>query len=210
MSGAPVSYIGTTDERVILAGLREGRAAAYHALYHCYSDRVFRTAVGALGDEAAARDAVQETFVRVFHKVHTFEERSSLGSWIFRIAVNLCLHVLEKREVRARHAELESAPAGVETADPAASPEATAMRRQQLRRLEAVLRGLSAKERLTFLLHYVEEFTADEIAGMLGEGRGTVLKRLQRTRQEIAETLRTAASDRITDGRSETRDARGK
>jgi RNA polymerase sigma factor (sigma-70 family) len=59
-------------------------------------------------------------------------------------------------------------------------------------RVNGIIERLEPKKRMTFLLHYVDDLTADEIGEIMGEGRGTVLKRLKRIRSELMERIRRA------------------
>ena len=174
---------GKGAEGALLEGLREGREGAFEALYHQYSGRVHRLALRFLHDEEQARNALQETFLRVFRKVHTFRGDSGLGTWIYRIASNICLNEIRRPE----HTRLRRLGEDEEMAEQDAPVDEQASRREIMERVSEIISTLEPKKRITFIMFYVEDLTADEIAEVLGEGRGTVLKRLQRTRAEVVE-----------------------
>ena len=75
-------------DHALIAQVRNGEAAAFEKLMRRYNQRVFRAARSVLRDDAEAQDVVQETFVRAFRHLQDFEERSSVGTWLTRIAVN--------------------------------------------------------------------------------------------------------------------------
>ena len=87
------------DERT-LAELRRGHWAAMEELVHRYQDRLFATVLRLVGHPEDAADLVQETFVRAMQNVARFEGKSSLYTWLFRIAVNLSLSHRRSRSYR--------------------------------------------------------------------------------------------------------------
>jgi RNA polymerase sigma-70 factor (ECF subfamily) len=182
-AGVSPLFKGEGAEGALLEGLREGREGAFEALYHQYCGRVHRLALRFLHDDEQARNALQETFLRVFRKVHTFRGDSGLGTWIYRIATNICLNEIRRPE----HSRLRRLGDEEEMVEQDASVDEQASRRELMERVSEIVSRLEPKKRITFLMFYVEDLTADEIAEVLGEGRGKVLKRLQRTRAEVVE-----------------------
>ena len=78
------------SEQEMLAALRRRDPAAFSQLFETYSDRIYRLAVGLLENEIEAEGVVQDTFMRLFERLDQFEGRSKLGTWIYRVAYNLC------------------------------------------------------------------------------------------------------------------------
>ena len=166
------------DPPELLAGLREGRPDAYRSLYHRHLERVLALTYKLLRDRHDAEEAAQETFVRVFRAVGQFRHDSKLSTWIHRIAVNICLDELQRRP--RRHT--------VDFPELLASDEdleGDAIDRQQAAELEAILDSLTPIKSTTFYLHYMDGMTATEIGELLSEGRGNVVKRLERVRDEV-------------------------
>lgn len=184
------------DEARLVEALRQGSPHAFESLYHLYVDRVAGLARLLLRG-GPVDDAVQETFLRVFRNIATFREEARLTTWIHRIAVNVCISELRKQTVRRAR---EGAVAQPER--PKDLEEATSAR-QAGGALLAILREMEPAKQSTFYLHHVEGMSAAEIGEVLGEPRGTVLKRLQRTRAEVLQRWRD------THGSLEGRRARG-
>lgn len=170
-----------TDESVLVEGLRTGNAAAYQSLYVLYADRVIAV-VRLLLPDAFVDDAVQDTFISVYKGIDSFRSDARLGTWIHRIAFNTAMTSLRRQGARKR-AESVIADHQQEPAD----AEAGAIDRLAGDTLFTLLKQLDPPKRTAFWLHHVAGMTAVEIGEILGEQRGTVLKRLQRTRVELTQ-----------------------
>ena len=164
----------------MLDALRAGSQDAFRSLYVHYLPRVANLCRVLLRN-TGVEDAVQETFLKVFRNVQNFRGDSRLTTWIHRIATNVCLSELRHRgQWRGREEELTE----THLADDH-DTEAELVLRQSGHQLQAMLDQLDPLKRTTFYLHHVEGLTATEIGEVLGEQRGTVLKRLQRTREDL-------------------------
>ncbi len=168
--------LGRKDEALLLADLKQGVPEAFEMLYHHYVGRVLGLARQMLRDRAAAEDAAQETFIRVYRSVHRFRGDARLSTWIHRIATNVCLTELERRARRGVDMELSQIP---DRGGP--TPSATDLRLS----LDALLERIEPRKRAAFYLCHVEGLSAAEVAAGLDESRDAVLKRLQRTRREL-------------------------
>jgi RNA polymerase sigma-70 factor, ECF subfamily len=168
-------------------------------LAHCYR---------MLGSLDEAEDLVQETYLRAWRSYGTFEGRSSLRSWLYRIATNVCLTALEQRGRRALPSGLGApaddpdAPitlpgAGVSWVEPipdarvvsdAADPAEVVAAGEGLRlALIASLQYLAPRQRAVLLLREVLGFPAAEVAAMLGISTAAVKSALQRGRARLGE-----------------------
>ncbi|MDE3230530.1 MAG: RNA polymerase sigma factor, partial [Chloroflexota bacterium] len=78
----------TPDDATLLAGLRTGDPTAFAAFYDTHVDRVYRLAIGILGNEADAEEVTQATFVSAMRAIDHFEPHASLKAWLYRIAHN--------------------------------------------------------------------------------------------------------------------------
>ncbi len=159
-----------------------------------------------LGSAFEAEDAVQDTMVRAWKGLERFEGRSSLRSWLYRIATNVCLDVLQARQRRARPMDL--GPAGsAEAPDLTTLPEATwitpipdgrvlpevadpaelAVARDSIRlAFIAALQHLPPRQRAVLILREVLSWPATEVAALLDTSVASVNSALQRARSTIA------------------------
>ncbi len=161
-----------------------GAEAAFERLYRRHVARVNALArwLGG-GDAGDAEDAVQEIFVRVWQKLHTFGGQSAFSTWLHRVAVNL---LLRRRQRLAIHRKRE-------TADEAPLLEAPARaERPELRiAIERAVGVLPAGAREVFVLHDMEGYKHEEIGKLLGIDPGTSRSQLHRARQLLRQRLAT-------------------
>src|SRR6187401_2132823 len=87
-------------EADILARARSGDTAAFRALVDRHARTVFRLAYRMTGNEHDAEDVVQEAFLKAYRSLGSFEERSQVSSWLYRIASNCAFDVLRRRQRR--------------------------------------------------------------------------------------------------------------
>ncbi len=158
-----------------------GDEGAERALYDAHVDRVYRLAYRLAGDADLAQDFTQETFVRAFSKLHEFQRRSALATWLHAITVSVSLNALRKvRKIREREVTFEDVP-GV-----AATREAEPDLKQ---RLSAAIAALPEHYRAVFVMYDMEGYSHEEIGTVLGVPVGTSKARLSRAREKLREQL---------------------
>lgn len=189
--------LGPKEEKILIKQLRKGAPEAFKLLYHHFTGRVLGLTRQLLRDPAGAEDAAQETFIRVFRSIHKFRGDCRLATWIHRIATNVCLTELKRTQ---RRSTWETERSFVDDTRELARVETP--RREIALTLTQLLHRLEQRKQVTFYLSHVEGLSASEIATVLGEKRGTVLKRLQRTRLELLEMWQEAAGQSRGEGQS--------
>ncbi|MER5179449.1 sigma-70 family RNA polymerase sigma factor [Streptomyces sp. NPDC002896] len=175
-----------------------------------------------LGSSFEAEDAVQDTMVRAWRSYDRFEGRSSLRSWLYRIATNVCLDMLNAGNRRARPMDLtESTPLAHAALNPrpdhtwlepmpdarvlpeVSDPAEAAVAKESVRlAFMAALQQLPPKQRAVLILREVLAWKASEVAELLGTSVASVNSALQRARATLAEnggSLDTATADPLDD-----------
>lgn len=167
-----------------------GDAIAERALYDAHVERVYRLMHRMAGDPDLAADFTQETFIRAFQRLDQFRGDSSLATWLHTIAVSVALNGLRKvQRIRGRTDDIENTP-GLTVQPRGFTGDLRA-------RLHSAVDALSEKLRPVFLMHDVEGYTHDEIAGTLGIPVGTSKARLFDARAKLRLALAAFAGDHI-------------
>lgn len=198
---------GSVTDQDLVARLRIGDTAALEVLMERYADRVYRLAHGITGNAADTEEVVQDVFLTVFRKIHTFEGRSALGSWIYRVTTNAALI---KR--RGRHPEREVSldsplpaflPDGHRagdqaylTADWSQTPEADLLSKETREILHRAIANLPDEYRVVVVLRDVQGLSNEEVAEVVGESVACVKSRLHRARMVLREHLTLALRPR--------------
>ena len=173
-----------SDEE-LLRGFGGGDRGALGALAGRYERPLLSLARAILGSDDLAADAVQETWLRVIRYAGGFNGRSSVKTWIYRIAINQCRNLLSARPVEVGEAGGEMAAAGGESAAAGDDPVKAAMRQDEAERLKLAVEGLSPPLRETVLLCYTHGLTHDEAAEAMGIPVGTVKSRVHAALEEL-------------------------
>jgi RNA polymerase sigma-70 factor (ECF subfamily) len=156
------------DTEAALAQARQGDGDAFRVLVEAHARRAFSLAFRLTGSEQDAEDVVQESFIRAYRRLPSFESRANFGTWLHRIVVNCAID-----SIRARHpqaAELDADVTEVVEFVPAdtPSPERLARSAEVRRHVAASMGKLTALERVAFVLRHDEGRSIDEIGRTLG------------------------------------------
>jgi RNA polymerase sigma-70 factor (ECF subfamily) len=158
-----------SDERERLERFRRGEPGAFNVLYAEYGPRLYRFGLRLCGGAVAdAEDLTQEVFLAAFRSLHQFEGRSSLSTYLYRIAV---YRWRQMKDARCRGEE--TLDDGREPAAPAASSDPARLGAARME-MDAALASLPAAQRAAFLLVKSEGLTCKEAADALGIPVGTV------------------------------------
>jgi RNA polymerase sigma-70 factor (ECF subfamily) len=165
-------------------------------LYHRYASRVHRLAWRLLGNEADADDVTQEVFLHVLEKLPTFRGEASIGTWLYRVALNTALAYRRQRTKARLHradylrevlfARRHCRPASRRRAS---APERHALEQERRRMIEAAIASLPPPYREVCLLADVEEQDRRAIADRLGLSLAGVRSRLHRARSLLREAV---------------------
>jgi RNA polymerase sigma-70 factor (ECF subfamily) len=193
-------------EEALLAAAKDGNSEAFRALIEPLGRELAAYAYRMLGGFQDAEDALQETRLKAWRQLSSYEPNASFRAWVYRIATNTCLDMLRKArrrvlpqdvggpvapgpptsEIRTDIAWLEPYPDALLPAAVDADPERT-LRLQQSVRLALVraLQLLPPRQRAALILHDVLDWSVDDVAGMLETTRAAVNSALQRARATV-------------------------
>jgi RNA polymerase sigma-70 factor (ECF subfamily) len=181
------------DDRRPLNSLRAGRSEAFAELVHGHYQAVYRFLIHMTGDVQRAEDLTQETFATAWERLPTFQGRSTLATWLHRIAYTKFIDgQRSERRVTTLHGRLTSPGHGP------ADPLETAMAADEARRLYQALDGLEPANRTVLVLHYLQGLSYREMALVLDEPGGTVKWRTGEALKSLRNLLGEEVSDHAT------------
>lgn len=170
----------TPVARLVLRA-QSGDASAFDELMVAHERRVVAIAWRMLGNREEARDAAQETFLRVYRHLHKFDSERDFSAWLYRITINVCRDQARKRGRLPTGTEVENA-ASLASHD---DIEASALRSQQRAMVLRALASLTQKERAALVLRDLEGLATDEVARILGSTPTTVRSQVSSARVKI-------------------------
>jgi RNA polymerase sigma-70 factor (ECF subfamily) len=181
---------GTGDgERRLVEAARRGDHRAFEALVVKYQDRIYRVVQRMVGGSDVVDDIAQEVFIRAYRSIGDFKGESSLYTWLYKIALNLCRNYYRTRGRRPVHEEIgEDGSATVLEAE-GGSPEDEVFRREFWEQLRRGLDGLAEEQREAVVLCDLEGMSYEEMADVMGIPIGTVRSRIFRGRRALQERL---------------------
>jgi len=165
---------------------KQGDESAFRHLVEQHAARVRAAVLGMLGDTTEADDVAQEVFIRFYRHIDDFRGDAQLGTYLTRIAINLSLNELKRRQRKNRWLTVlqPGGPAGG-VADAGADP----ARMEERDRVLWAIRQLEPDFRAVVLLRLVEGYSVKETAEILGLPQGTVASRLARAQSRLKRKL---------------------
>jgi RNA polymerase sigma-70 factor (ECF subfamily) len=167
-----------------------GRQAAYSELLTRHRATVFRISRHHSGDDDAALDLTQQSFIAAFAALKRFDPSRSFAHWISRIAINKCHDRARRRKIRQFFSFARPLDAAHDVADPAIAADTQAADRQELQRTMAAIAILPAKLKEVLILRTIEGRSQAETAAILKVSEKAVETRLYRAREKLGAILR--------------------
>lgn len=171
-------------ERELVEACKGGDRDALRQIFERYRDRVYSIALRFSGDESAAMDIAQDTFVKLFAAIPKFRGDSALETWIYRMVVNCCFD-----HRRRSHRLSPRADAVLSTLRASADALGDLLREEVSVNLQQAIERLSPPLRMVVVLRYTEGLSYEEIAQALDCTPGTVASRLNRAHKALGQKL---------------------
>jgi len=171
------------DENVLIDRILNGERQLYAQLVDRYKSYAFAIARKIVETKPEAEEAAQDAFIKAFHYLKGFNRQAKFSTWLYRIVFNTAVSYRRKSKQRFEVIEnvslpyLEQADAGSEKMD-------------QLKFLNQALDRLNESDRLSIKLYYLQEFSLEEVADMMGQNQNTIKVRVHRARLRLAEELK--------------------
>ena len=178
-----------TSEGALVHRAQAGEEAAFREIVERYQSKVFSIIHGVVRQRNDVEDIAQQVFAKVYVSIKSFDFRSSLITWIYKITVNECFDYLRKRKVRKLVYESdlsEDEVRRVDNSEPLTGRQvpvdATLARRDYVLKL---LTRVSEEERMLLMLKEVEGYSVEELAEKTGMNENTIKVKLFRARQKL-------------------------
>jgi len=168
----------------LVARYRAGDADAFETLYRQHAARIYTLACRMAGSPEDGEDLLQEIFLQAHRKLDSFKGDASIGTWLYRLALNHCLDYVRSRQARMSKV--------TDTLDADTSMEPTARRETPIARidLDRAIERLPEGCREAFVLHDVEGFDHKEVGALLGIAEGTSKSQVFKARMKLRGFLR--------------------
>ena len=185
-----VQGIGAGDgERQLVDAARGGDHRAFEALVLKYQDRIYRLIQRMVSGSDVVDDLAQEVFIRAYRSLGDFKGESSLYTWLYKIALNLCRNHYRTRGRKPAHEELDEADGATGVEAGGGTPEDEVSRREFWDHLRRGLDELPAEQREAVVFCDLEGMSYEEMASVIGVPIGTVRSRIFRGRRALQERL---------------------
>ncbi len=194
-----------SEDAVLVRRAREGDAAAFTRLVDKYQSKIYGIIYRICGEGEDVQDLGQEVFIRALSAIRRFQYNgeASFRTWLYRIAVNICINELRRRKRRQKvegaslEESIETAHGSVERAIPDRTqmPQTVAERKETQRTVYRLLTLLSAHHRAVLTMVDLQGLSYEEAAEAMGCSLGTLKSRLSRARQAFKKKYQRYACD---------------
>jgi RNA polymerase sigma-70 factor (ECF subfamily) len=177
-----------TSLTLLIGRAASGDTAAFEQIMILSEQRVMALAWRMLGNDADARDACQEVFMRLYKYLGRFKQDQEFFAWVYQITLNVCRDMMKKRQQHNRHfTSLDDSGAGRAFAVLAQQDDAEEvfMQTEQRDLIARAMGTLSYKERATIVLRDVEGLPTDEVARIMKSSATTVRSQISSGRKKI-------------------------
>lgn len=164
------------NERKVIKKIKKGNQQAFKKLYDSYADYALRSAYAITRNHNHSADIVQETFIKVYRNIETFDEERSFKPWFYQILLNESRRYMKRQNKQATAVESEELMDYLHEQN---------SEYENYDNVEQALDQLSEMHRTVLTLKYMNEFTEREIAEMLELNINTVKSRLYKGRQQL-------------------------
>jgi RNA polymerase sigma-70 factor (ECF subfamily) len=177
------------EDNMFIVKAKHGDREAFESLVRKYQKPIYYLCHRMTGAHQSADDLSQDTFIKAYFSLRTFNEGMNFFSWIRKIAVNSTLNFLKKRAREKPWGEKEMREADKPPASALDSPQETLLKKQMEQKFKRALAELPADQKIIFVLKVYENQSYEQIAHLMNIPHGTVMSRLSRARQKLKKEM---------------------
>jgi RNA polymerase sigma-70 factor, ECF subfamily len=187
------SPLTMTSDALLVTRAQNGEQLAYGELCRRHREMVFRTVLRITHNRDDAEEITQDSWMRAFTHIGTFDGRSAFSTWVTRIAINYALTMLRRRRTR-RELSLDD-PVDpdnrrvIEVLEPSRNPEERCLETERVRLVRQAIKRLPSKLRMAIELRQSQNCSVNELAMLVGVSVSTMKSRLVRARRKLRESL---------------------
>ncbi|NOS92103.1 MAG: sigma-70 family RNA polymerase sigma factor [Cyclobacteriaceae bacterium] len=170
------------EEFALIDRVLAGQTEAYAQLVDAYKSFAFTIALKVLENRPEAEEAAQDAFIRAFHYLKKFNREARFSTWLYRITFNTAISA--KRKSKVRMDSIENKMMAYEGA-----AEESLERNDKQVFIAQAMEKLNEADKLSIQLYYLQEFSLEEVAEIMGQPSNTIKVRVHRARLRLAEEL---------------------
>ena len=182
-----------SPELELLLKAQKNDIEAFENLISPYTNQLLTHAFRLLKNREDAEEALQDTYLKTYNSIKTFEGVSSFKTWLYKILTNVCLDMIRKQKRQPAttniHATDENGEHEIIISDDTYSPEISAQKKAAYQALEKALDNLNEEHRIAIMMRDIEGLSYEEIATVTGQNVGTVKSRINRARSQLKKFL---------------------
>lgn len=176
--------LGELSEVDLVSACLKGRAGAFDIIVERHRRSLYRLCYRFVGNHEDASDLSQEVFLRAYRGLKNFRGQSSLGTWLYRIGVNVCLNRVSAKTLQTEPVEEQR---HVDTSSESASERV--LREERAERVRAAVAKLPDKQRAALILRMYHDMSHQEIADAVGSSVGAVKANVFHALQNLKKLL---------------------
>lgn len=184
----------SSEEKILLKKAIMGDVESFEKLIEKYQLKAYNIALRMLGNEEDAKDALQDSFIKIFNSLSSFREESSFYTWIYRIVSNTCHDALKKRNKGSHISSLTHYKNSLEgeiedIKDDTVLPDKLMENKENVSVILESIEKLSLEHKQVIILRDIQGFSYEEISKIIDCSEGTVKSRINRARLKLKEIL---------------------
>ncbi len=172
-------------EKRLIEKIRHGDTVAFKEFISLHKKTISNVVIGMLGNNPSAEDVAQDVFIKFYYNINKFREESSAKTYLTRIAINLSLNEIKKKNLQKQRFETSDDLRNYENIN-ILNPDNFELKEI----LQRELQKLEERQRAVFILRIIEGYSTRETSEILKIPEGTVLSRLYRSTEALRERLK--------------------
>ncbi|MFK7978653.1 MAG: RNA polymerase sigma factor [Saprospiraceae bacterium] len=175
------SNFNLSDEKLLSHYIVTEHSTYFNQLYKKYSVKVYGKCLALLKEEAAAEDALQDVFVKIFSNLYKFEGKSKFSTWVYSITYNHCIDLIRKKK-KDNYIFSDNLNERIDYI------EDTTIFETKIERLKYVLEKIPEEDKTVLLMKYQQAMPVKEIAGLLNKSESAIKMKIKRAKNKAKKT----------------------